>query len=61
MQGDLDGNNIVDWDDLRMLLDWWITGCRIGQWCDGRDLDKDGNVAPNDFVILASEWLQSCP
>ncbi|HUT31359.1 MAG TPA: exo-alpha-sialidase [Sedimentisphaerales bacterium] len=61
MQGDLDGSGLVDWLDLKDLLDYWVTRCREGEWCDGRDLNRNGKVTFDDFVILASQWLKSCP
>jgi hypothetical protein len=61
MQGDVDGNGTVDGVDLRILLDEWVTRCRIQEWCDGLDLDRDGKVAMTDFAILAWQWNQSCP
>jgi len=59
--GDIDGSGTVDGVDLGMLVDQWVTRCRLGEWCDGLDLDRDGKVAMTDFAILASDWMQSCP
>ncbi|HUT31541.1 MAG TPA: exo-alpha-sialidase [Sedimentisphaerales bacterium] len=59
-QADFDGNEVVDWQDLEELIKYWVTRCREGEWCDGRDLDQDGAVRLEDFSILASEWLGNC-
>jgi hypothetical protein len=61
MQGDLDGSGLVDWLDLEDLLNYWVTRCREGEWCDGRDLNRNGKVTLEDFAILASQWFESCP
>jgi len=50
--GDLDGDCVVDWLDLKIMTDKWLDiGC-----CE--DLYKDDNVNFKDFAILADSWLE---
>jgi len=58
---DFDGDNAVDWDDLKTFVGWWANRCIIGDWCGGCDINQDLRVNLEDFAILASEWLKSCP
>lgn len=58
---DFDGDNAVDWDDLKTFVGWWANRCNIDDWCDGCDINQDNKVNLEDFAILASEWLKSCP
>jgi hypothetical protein len=57
----LAGDPIIDWHDMQALLDYWITSCSIGEWCDGRDINEDGAVTMPDFTCLAYWWMQPCP
>ncbi|HUT30769.1 MAG TPA: DNRLRE domain-containing protein [Sedimentisphaerales bacterium] len=60
---DIDGDGDVDWHDVGMLVDWWITRCRMGEWCEGRDINRSGEVDLLDFAILAGAWRKTiwCP
>jgi len=58
---DFDGDNDVDWDDLNTFIGWWANRCIIGDWCGGCDINQDLRVNHEDFAVLASEWLKSCP
>jgi len=58
---DFDGDNDVDWDDLKTFVGWWANRCIIDDWCGGCDINQDLRVNLGDFAILASEWLKSCP
>jgi len=59
--GDFDKNGVVDWNDLAFLLEQWLDRCRVGKWCDGRDLNQSGDVNFDDFVIFALGWLETWP
>ena len=50
-----DGVHIADFSHLAT---WWNQAdCGTENDCDGADLDTDGVVDINDFVIFASNWL----
>jgi len=55
--GDFDGDNDVDWDDLRTFVEYWLERCCTGQWCEGRDINKDRTVNFFDFALFALDWL----
>jgi hypothetical protein len=50
--GDLNGDGIVDGQDLNELLGWWGTGWEHG------DLDGDGTVGGEDLLVLLANWTQ---
>jgi hypothetical protein len=51
--GDLSGDCVVDWQDLKIMTDEWLNmGC-----CEA-DLYKDYKVNFKDFAILADNWLE---
>ncbi len=55
--GDLDGNGIIDLDDLALLITYWPqTDC--GR-CDGADLTGDGNVKKDDVHRFIDIFLLS--
>ncbi|MHC4674879.1 MAG: SUMF1/EgtB/PvdO family nonheme iron enzyme [Planctomycetota bacterium] len=58
---DLNGNGVVDWNDLKLFVQQWLNTCTIGDWCAGRDLDQDLQVNGRDFAVLALQWLVTCP
>jgi len=60
-RGDLDEDGVVEADDLRILVEQWLEGCLVDQWCGGRDINRDGIVNFLDFAILGSEWHTSRP
>lgn len=45
----------------KALGDEWLNGCAGPGWCAGCDINQDNKVNLEDFVILASEWLESTP
>jgi len=52
--GDMDLDNDVDYDDLKLFVAAWLT--------DDADADfnSDGTVDGEDFALLAASWQQSC-
>ena len=55
--GDIDGNSTVNWADLAALTDnWLVDNCTDPNWCDGTDLNQDGDVNLADFALLAQNW-----
>jgi beta-xylosidase len=65
LAGDFDSDWDTDWTDLGTLVQEWLTRCRIDEWCDGRDINRDSRVDLIDFSILTEYWLEEieclCP
>ena len=56
MAGDFEPDCDVDFDDLALLISYWLQTCGGGD-CEGTDLLADGIVNLNDFQRLAQNWL----
>jgi len=56
--GDLDGNRVVDQDDLNLLMVYMNTASTIKS--DGRDLNHDGRIDNKDALMLASSCAGGC-
>jgi hypothetical protein len=55
--GDIDGNSTVNWADLAALTNnWLVDNCTDPNWCDGTDLNQDGDVNLADFALLGQNW-----
>jgi hypothetical protein len=56
---DFDGNTQVDFADFAVLAFYWqATNCNNPGWCQGTDLDIDGNVNSNDLMLFVEYWLE---
>lgn len=53
---DFDFEVPVDLQDLSILVERWLNSCDYPQWCDGIDLDKNGQVDLGDFGVFAEQW-----
>jgi len=48
----------VDFADFAVLARHWLdTGCQSPDWCEGADLDLDGDVDWDDLDYLLEGWL----
>lgn len=54
----------LNWDDVVNFVDyaifssrWNATACNDPNWCDGADLERDGDVDCNDLGLFADYWL----
>ncbi|MHC4192865.1 MAG: hypothetical protein ACYS8I_02785 [Planctomycetota bacterium] len=54
----------LNWDDVVNFVDyaifssrWNATACNDPNWCDGADLERDGDVDYNDLALFADYWL----
>ncbi len=52
--GDIDGDCIVDFNDLNILSLQWLSSCGADPWC--ADLDGSDLVDFNDYALLAFDW-----
>jgi len=50
----------VDFADFAALTAFvGVTNCADLNWCEGTDLDTDGDVDDNDLLLFADYWLES--
>ncbi len=48
----------VDFADYATFaLQWYANDCNDPNWCDGGDLDRDGDVDCNDLGLFVDYWL----
>jgi len=56
---DFNNDTRVDLADFAVLASHWQeTGCSDANWCEGTDLDADGNVDCNDLMLFVDYWLE---
>ena len=60
IEGDISGDDAVDWDDISTLSINWLYGdcAAINSWCNGADIDESSNVGFLDFAVIANNWLK---
>jgi len=59
MAPDIDKDNDIDLDDIGIIVGHWLDeDCICPDWCAETDLNHDGVVNFEDFVILAHNWLK---
>ncbi len=57
LAGDVNNDGIVDFSDLVVFAANWLSlGCLDPQWCNGADIDHNGNVDLSDFVIISDQY-----
>ena len=56
---DFNNDNVVNFPDLAFLAYYWLqTGCSGPDWCQGCDLDTNGDVDANDLLLFSEFWLK---
>ena len=56
---DFNNDTSVDSADFAVLASHWQkTGCSDPNWCEGTDLDTNGNVDCNDLTLFMDYWLE---
>ena len=56
---DFNSDAIVDFADFAVLASHWQeAGCSDPNWCEGADLDTDGNIDCNDLTLFVDYWLK---
>jgi len=48
----------VDFADFAAFASYWQQGCSEPSWCEGTDLDTDGNVDTDDLMLFTDYWLE---
>ncbi|MHC4293233.1 MAG: hypothetical protein ACYSTX_02975 [Planctomycetota bacterium] len=57
-----DPNHYVDFQDYAIFASkFGSSGCVSPDWCQGTDIDRDGDVDTNDFVYFVEYWLWYTP
>jgi len=59
---DLDHNEVVNFQDFNLFSRQWLAqDCTEPSWCNGADIDQDGQVGIDDVVLFAEYWLWGTP
>jgi len=55
---DLNSDEVVNFGDFAIFSSqWYATDCNDPNWCDGADLERDGDVDYNDLELFVKYWL----
>ncbi|MHC4336999.1 MAG: hypothetical protein ACYSTG_03480 [Planctomycetota bacterium] len=55
---DLNSDEAVNFGDFAIFSSqWYATDCNDPNWCDGADLERDGDVDCNDLGLFVEYWL----
>lgn len=55
---DFNADAKVDFVDFAIISSFrGVTNCADSNWCEGTDLDKDGDVDTYDLILFADYWL----
>lgn len=56
---DFNGDTIVNLKDFAVLVSHWQrSSCSSPDWCEGADLNEDGNVTIDDLKAFVRFWLE---
>ena len=60
IKGDINTDCVVDFADFVTIAGQWLaSGCIFPEWCFGADLDGNGEVNFEDFLLFGQDWLLS--
>jgi len=55
---DLNSDEAVNFVDFAIFASQWdANGCNDPNWCEGADIDRDGDVDHNDLGLFVEYWL----
>ena len=57
MEGDADGDGIVNISDVAFLIDYLLSGCQTSFHTENADMDNDGNLNISDLTALIDFML----
>lgn len=61
LAGDLNGDCMVDLNDLVTFAPlWMMTGCVVPGGCVGSDITGDSRVGIEDLAVIAADWMIDC-
>jgi len=56
---DFNKDTEVDLADFAVFASYWqVADCNDPNWCQGTDLDTNGNVDSNDLMLFVDYWLE---
>ncbi len=58
-EADVDGDMYINLGDCGQLgISWLVTDCNsVNDWCGRADVNRSGEVDPNDISFMAGQWL----
>ncbi|MBN2512750.1 MAG: hypothetical protein JXB18_07415 [Sedimentisphaerales bacterium] len=59
---DLNLSDVVNFQDFGLFSQYWLCqDCTEPSWCNGADMDQNGQVGIEDVVLFAEYWLWGTP
>jgi len=56
VDGDINYDGSIDFDDVILLMSYWLYECNYPDWCSGADVDHSGRVNFKDFAAITVYW-----
>lgn len=61
LEGDVNQDNIVDFDDYAVLSTCWLASKDQAEYNAGADFDRNGLINAVDLSLFAANWLKTSP
>ncbi len=61
LEGDVNQDNIVDFDDYAVLSTCWLASKDQAEYNAGADFDRNGLINAADLSLFAANWLRTSP
>jgi len=61
LQGDVNQDNIVDFDDYTVISTCWLASKDQAEYNAGADFDRNGLINAADLSLFAANWLKTSP